>query len=72
MRRFKINRPIDINGISGTGFVIDGVIFDDGTIIIQWKTKYQSIAIFKSFEDFKAVHIDSHPENLTKIIFLDE
>ena len=71
MRRFQIVRPVDITGTSGTGNVIDGIVFDDGTTVIQWKTKYQSIAIFKSFQDFKAVHIDSHPENLTEIIFLD-
>ena len=72
MRRFKVIRPIDITGISGTGHVIDGIVFDDGTTIIKWRTQYSSITIFKSFEEFKYIHIDCHPENKTEIIFLDE
>lgn len=72
IRRFKVIRPIDITGISGTGHVIDGVVFDDGTTVIKWLTNYSSISIFKTFKDFKHIHIDVHPENKSEIIFLDD
>ncbi len=69
MKTFKIIRNEDVSGVSGIGHVIDGVVFEDGTTVIQWLRKWKSIAIYKSFEEFKAVHIDSHPENKTEIIF---
>ena len=65
MKFFKIHRKFDESKVSGTGHVIDGVVFRDGTTIIQWLTEMSSIAIYKSFEDFKAIHIDSHPLNET-------
>ena len=65
MRYFKISRKFDESGVSGTGHIIDGVVFNDGTTVIQWLTEMTSIAIYKSFEEFKAIHIDSHPLNET-------
>ena len=65
MKYFKIIRKFDETNVSGVGHVIDGIIFSDGTVVIQWLTDRSSIAIYKSFEDFKAIHIDSHPLNET-------
>ena len=64
-------RGKDESGYSGTGEILQGVIFDDGVTVIRWSVpeKPRSIAIFQSFEDFKAVHIESHPTNQTKILF---
>lgn len=71
MRMFKVIRNQDESGISGTGHVIDGVVFDDGTTVIKWLSDRSSIAIYKTFEDFKFLHIDSHPTNDTEIVFYD-
>lgn len=65
MKYFKISRKADESGVSGIGHVIDGVVFNDGTTVIKWLTEMSSIAIYKSFEEFKAIHIDSHPQNET-------
>ena len=63
MKYFAVAREYDESGVSGTGHIIDGVIFDDGTVVIKWLTEMSSIAIYRSFEEFKAIHIDSHPKN---------
>jgi hypothetical protein len=35
-RTFRIYRDEDISGVSGTGFVCEGVIFSDGHAAIHW------------------------------------
>ena len=67
MKIFKMYRKYDISGVSGTGYILDGIIFDDGITIVKWRSNHSSISIFKSFEDFKAIHIEPHPENNTII-----
>jgi len=73
MRVFRVDRRSDESGVSGIGHVIDGVVFDDGTVVIRWRTDMASIAIYKTFQEFKAIHIDSHPQNetITKIVEID-
>lgn len=36
MRRFHIQRDVDVTGLSGTGVVAQGVEFDDGTTVVRW------------------------------------
>lgn len=36
MRTFKLQRDVDISGISGTGVVAEGVEFTDGTCVVRW------------------------------------
>ncbi|OGZ61311.1 MAG: hypothetical protein A3H51_02720, partial [Candidatus Spechtbacteria bacterium RIFCSPLOWO2_02_FULL_38_8] len=60
-RVFTMVRKKDENGISGRGRVLDGVIFEDGKTVISWRSAKPSIAIYNSFEEFKQIHIDSHP-----------
>jgi hypothetical protein len=71
MRIFKLIRGKDTSGVSGTGHVLDGIIFDDGTTIIHWKGQRSSLSIFKNYEDFLAIHVDSHPENDNLIVERD-
>lgn len=37
MRRFVLNRDVDVTGLSGTGTVADGVEFPDGTTAVRWR-----------------------------------
>ena len=35
-RRFNLVRTEDVSGISGTGVVVEGVEFSDGTVAVRW------------------------------------
>jgi len=65
LKVFRMIRQKDISGVSGTGHVLDGVVFDDGTTVVKWLSNHSSISVFKTYDDFKAIHITPHPENNT-------
>jgi hypothetical protein len=71
-RVFTLVRPQDETGISGTGRVLDGVIFHTGQVVICWRSDHSSLTIFDSYEAFKAIHIDPHPSNHSQVNFADE
>ena len=56
-------------GITNSGLTADyqGVIFDDGTVVIRWMTEYRSHSVWANFSDFYQVH--GHPEYGTVIKF---
>ena len=68
MKTFEMIREADESGVSGIGKVLEGIVFSDGTTIIRWcvKGSPNSTAVYRSFEDFKKIHVDSHPTNRTK------
>lgn len=76
-RCFTMIRQADESGHSGTGKVLDGVIFPSGKVVICWDPEnsrvefeggnVNSIAIFDSMEAFEAIHIGQHPSNDTII-----
>lgn len=68
---FAIIRDADSTGISGTGRVLDGVIFHTGQVVICWHSKNQSITIFQDWAAFENVHLKAHPENRSKIQFFE-
>lgn len=67
MKTFEMIRQADESGVSGTGKVLEGCVFTNGKCAIQWcvEGKPQSTVIYDSFEDFKYIHVDSHPTNGT-------
>lgn len=69
MKCFEMLRNADESGVSGIGIVLEGVVFSDGTTVVRWLVsgKPQSTNVWESFEDFKFIHIDSHPTNGTEI-----
>jgi hypothetical protein len=56
MRRFVLNRLEDDTGVSGTGFIAEGVEFGDGTAALRWRTEHTSTAIYSSMTDLVAIH----------------
>lgn len=73
---FTVVRHFDATGVSGTGRIIDGVIFHNEQVVVCWrsdindsKLEHSSIGIYPSWEAFKQIHIDPHPENQTEVIF---
>jgi len=76
---FTLIRQQDESGISGSGRVLDGVKFHNGQVVICWRADinqqnegYSSLGVYPSWEAFKHVHIDPHPENKSRIIWGNE
>jgi len=70
-RAFAIVREEDSTGVSGTGHVLDGVIFHTGQVVVCWRSRYGSITIFENWEAFDSVHLKAHPENRAHVTFAD-
>lgn len=77
-RLFTLFRYDDETGVSGTGRVLDGVIFHTGQVVVCWRSDihkkapaYSSISIYESWDAFKFIHVDPHPEGSSRISFVD-
>lgn len=71
VQAFEVYREFDETGISGVGLVIDGCVHSTGHVSICWvRSAQQSTSQFASFEAFKEIHIDSHPSNHTKVVWV--
>lgn len=55
MRRFSVNRCVDITGVSGTGLVAEGVQFDKHCVVV-WRTNLDSIEITPDTDTFLKIH----------------
>jgi hypothetical protein len=56
MRRFELHRDEDATGVSGTGVVAEGVVFQNGKIAMAWLTKHKSMTIYDDMETLEKVH----------------
>ena len=80
MKRFEMIRERDTGaeksggGHSGTGKVLEGIVFSDGTCVVRWSIEGQenSTAVWSSFDAFAHFHVDKRPENGTTLNWLDE
>ena len=73
LRSFAVERQADESGVSGTGIVLEGVVFSTGVTVIHWLTPppFGSLNIFSSFDQFMAIHVGPHPTNQTRIHWSD-
>lgn len=74
MRTFEVFRRADESGVSGTGKVLEGVVFSDGHCVVRWvamDSPGHSGGDFDSFGTFLAVHVGPHQRNRTRIVFND-
>lgn len=53
---FDVFRQEDETGTSGLGVVAMGVIFPDGTTIVQWQTHVRSLVTYGSMADALYIH----------------
>lgn len=72
-RVFHLIRQGDETGISGTGHVLDGVIWPDGQVVTKWCVpgKPSEVNLSKSFDEWQAIHVTAHPTNKSLVIFDD-
>ena len=73
MRRFVMHREQDVSGVSGTGLVLEGVLFSTGVVVVHWLTPPPrgSISVFDSLDQFLAIHVRPHPDNHAVLVFED-
>jgi hypothetical protein len=63
---FTLERTVDPTGVSGTGRVLDGVVFHTGQVVICWRSDLKqppgtsSLTVFPSVDAFLDVHVLSH------------
>lgn len=70
-RLFSALRNADESGVSGTGRVLDGVLWPDGSVATRWRTDTPGGETFATWTHFHAVHVCSHPGNATELPFAD-
>jgi hypothetical protein len=62
-RRFYLERQGDITGLSGTGRCLEGVLWQNGKVTVQWRPPLATIAIYDDFETFEKLHVHGHPSS---------
>lgn len=58
MRRFRLKRNEDESGVSGVGYVAEGIQFSDGTCAMHWTSVTSCTAIYHSHVEL--IHIHGH------------
>ena len=78
-RLFTVHRQADESGVSGTGRVLDGVVFHTGQVVVCWRTDieaaahgHSSIAVYASWKAFVFIHLGSHPTNHSRVEWLNK
>lgn len=66
MKTFELHRIEDATGISGTGIIAQGVVFDDGTCALRWLTTSRSTSIYDDLKTLDRIH--GH-NGKTKIVY---
>jgi hypothetical protein len=56
MKMFYLNRLEDESGISGTGRVAQGFIFDNGKVALTWLSEHPSVTIYDNIGEVRAIH----------------
>ena len=56
MKFFYLNRTEDESGISGTGRVAQGFIFDNGKVCVTWLSEHPSVTIYDNIGEVRAIH----------------
>lgn len=57
MRCFELHRDVDVTGVSGTGFVAEGCVFDDGTTVVRWRGATPTTTVHADLDSVKAIHL---------------
>lgn len=70
-RLFTMTRAADESGVSGTGRVLDGVVWPDGHVATRWRSETPGGETFDTWSLFHGVHCCAHPGNGTETTFAD-
>ena len=56
MKIFYLKREEDESGISGTGRVAQGFVFDNGKVAVTWLSEHPSVTIYDNIGEIHAIH----------------
>ena len=56
MTIFYLKREEDESGISGTGRVAQGFVFDNGKVAVTWLSEHPSVTIYDNIGEVHAIH----------------
>jgi len=56
MKIFYLKREEDESGISGTGRVAQGFVFDNGKVSVTWLSEHPSVTIYDNIGEVHAIH----------------
>jgi hypothetical protein len=53
---FHLERDEDETGVSGIGYVAEGIIFSNGKVVLSWLTEATSLAVYENMRHLEAIH----------------
>tara|TARA_R110000824_G_scaffold177897_2_gene357411 strand:- start:1551 stop:1874 length:324 start_codon:yes stop_codon:yes gene_type:complete len=53
---FYLNRKEDESGVSGTGRIAQGFIFDNGKVAMTWLSEHPSVTVYDNIGEVRAIH----------------
>ena len=56
MKIFYLKRTEDETGVSGTGRVAQGFVFDNGKVAVTWLSEHPSVTVYDSIGEVHAIH----------------
>jgi hypothetical protein len=56
MKMFYLKRAEDESGVSGTGRVAQGFVFDNGKVAVTWLSEHPSVTVYDSIGEVTAIH----------------
>lgn len=69
-RRFYMRRIEDQTGVSRTGRVLEGVLWQNGEVTVQWRPPHSTSGFYHSMDEFNLIHVDCHP-SCNEVVWLD-
>jgi len=56
MKIFYLKREEDESGVSGTGRVAQGFVFDNGKVAVTWLSEHPSVTVYDNIGEVHAIH----------------
>lgn len=56
MKVFYLHRKEDESGISGTGRIAQGIVFDNGKVALTWLSQHPTVTVYDNLGEVRAIH----------------
>lgn len=56
MRKFVLDRKVDVHGTSGTGVVAEVIEFSNGQVVVAWLGSRPSVEVHSSLRQVMDIH----------------